>query len=130
MDESELDPWKLFLNAMRAPMTRDRYQTRVAKFFDFIGIRGKTLEQKARTFSKKAKNDTNWALSSILKFVYYQRERVDKKEISGATVRNYTKSIRLWYEVQLSSCQILTILHKVVSVKDTSYPHLPKISTL
>jgi hypothetical protein len=30
--DSELDPWMLFLNAMRAPMTRDRYQTRMAKF--------------------------------------------------------------------------------------------------
>jgi len=46
IEESELDPWKFFLNAMRSPMTRDRYQTRVAKFFDFIGIPGKTLECK------------------------------------------------------------------------------------
>src|SRR6187431_268965 len=53
----ELDPWNLFLNAMRAPMTRDRYQTRVAKFFDFIKIPGKTLEQRARTFAKKGKKD-------------------------------------------------------------------------
>ena len=29
--------------------------------------------------------------SLILKFVYFQRERVDKKEIIGATVRNYKK---------------------------------------
>jgi hypothetical protein len=42
IEESELEPWKLFLNAMRAPMTRDRYQTRVAKFLDFIGIQGRT----------------------------------------------------------------------------------------
>ena len=35
-EEMELDPWTLFLNAMRAPMTRDRYQTRVAKFFDTV----------------------------------------------------------------------------------------------
>jgi hypothetical protein len=49
VEKSQLDPWKLFLNAMRAtPMTRDRYQTRVAKFFDFIGIPGKTLEEKAQ----------------------------------------------------------------------------------
>ena len=48
---------------MRAPMTRDRYQTRVAKFFDFIGNRAKILEQKARTFANKGKNDSNWALS-------------------------------------------------------------------
>jgi hypothetical protein len=97
--ESEIDPWTLFLNAMRAPMTKDRYKTRIARFFNFIGIGGKTLEEKARTFANKGKNDTNWALSNILKFVYYQRERVDKKEISGATVRNYTKSIRLFCEM-------------------------------
>jgi len=59
VEESELDPWSLFLNAMRAPMTKDRYQTRVAKFFDFIGIPGKTLEQKARNFAKKGKSDTD-----------------------------------------------------------------------
>ena len=52
MEESELDSWILFLNAMRAPMTRDRYKTRVAKFFNFIRIPGITLEQKARTFAK------------------------------------------------------------------------------
>jgi hypothetical protein len=58
-EESELDPWILFLNAMRSPSTKDRYQTRVAKFFDFVGIRGKTLEQKARTFANKGKSDIN-----------------------------------------------------------------------
>jgi hypothetical protein len=99
LEESELDPWTLFLNAMRAPMTRDRYQTRVAKFLDFIGMRGRNLEQKATSFAKKGKENTNWALSNILKFVYFQRERVDKKEISGATVINYTKSIKLFCEM-------------------------------
>jgi hypothetical protein len=84
---------------MRAPMTRDRYQTRVAKFLDFVGMPGKTLEQKGRNFAKQGKNDTNWALSNILKFVYFQRERVDKKEITAATLRNYTKSIRLFCEM-------------------------------
>jgi len=49
-EESQLDPWTLFLNAMRAPMTRDRYKTRVAKFFNFVGIRGKTLEESQLPF--------------------------------------------------------------------------------
>ena len=37
----------MFIYAMKAPMTRNRYQTRVAKFFDFTGIPGTTLEEKA-----------------------------------------------------------------------------------
>jgi len=81
---------------MRAPMTRDRYQTRVAKFFDFIGIPGKTLVQQAKIFTSKGKRDTNWALGNILKFIYFQKERVDKKEITCATIQNYTKSIRFY----------------------------------
>jgi hypothetical protein len=35
---------------MKAPMTRDHYQTRVAKFFEFIGIPGPTIEERARNF--------------------------------------------------------------------------------
>jgi hypothetical protein len=68
---------------MRAPMTKDRYQTILAKFFGFVGLPWKSLEEWARTFVNKEINDSNWALSKILKFVYSQRERVDKKEISG-----------------------------------------------
>jgi hypothetical protein len=81
----ELDPWTLFLNAMRAPMTRDRYQTRVAKFFSFIGMPGKTVENQAKNFARKGKIDTNWAFANILKFVYFQKERVDNREISAFT---------------------------------------------
>lgn len=99
LEESEIDPWKLFLNAMRSPVTRDRYSTRVAKFFDFIEIPGRTLEQKAVNFARKGRNDAAWAFSAILKFIYYQRERVEKKEISGATVINYTKSIKLFCDM-------------------------------
>jgi hypothetical protein len=53
LEESELEPWKLCRNAMRSPVTRDRYSTRVAKFFDFIKIHRRTLEQKAVTFARK-----------------------------------------------------------------------------
>jgi hypothetical protein len=42
---------------MKAPMTRDRYKIRLAKFLDFIGIEGEaassSLEDKAGAFAKK-----------------------------------------------------------------------------
>ena len=128
--ESELDPWTLFLNSMRAPMTRDRYQTRVAKFFDFIKIPGKTLEHKARTFAKKGKKDTNWALSNILKFVYSQRERVDRKEISGATVINYTKSIKLFCEMADISIQWKKITRGLPRGKKYADDRIPTMQEL
>jgi len=86
---------------MKAPMTRDRYQTRLAKFLDFIGMVqcGTTLEGRARAFAKKGKEDSIWALNNILKFVQFQKDRADKKEITGATLRNYVKSIKLFCEM-------------------------------
>ena len=99
----ELDPWSLYIYAMKAPMTRDRYQTRLAKFLDFIGMlqgaSATNLEGRARAFAKKGKEDSIWALNNILKFVQFQKDRVDKKEITGATLRNYVKSIKLFCEM-------------------------------
>ena len=34
-----------------------------------------------------------------MKFVHFQKERVNRKEITGATVRNYVKSIKLFCEM-------------------------------
>jgi len=71
----------------------------MAKFLISLECQEKTLEQKARVFTNRGKIDTNWALAKILKFVYFQKERVAKKEITGATVQNYTKSIKLFCEM-------------------------------
>jgi hypothetical protein len=99
-ESTELDPWSLYIYAMKAPMTRDRYQTRLAKFLDFIGLEvGTTLEDRARVFAQKGKENSNWVLNNLLKFVQYQNNRVDRKEITGATVRNYVKSIKLFCEM-------------------------------
>ena len=35
-----MDPWSIFLYGMRAPMTREKYRGRLAKFFDFIVLTG------------------------------------------------------------------------------------------
>ena len=37
---STMDPWSIFLYGMKAPMTREKYRGRLAKFFDFIVLTG------------------------------------------------------------------------------------------
>jgi hypothetical protein len=60
---------------MKAPMTKDRYKTRVAKFFDFIGLNkeGRTVEEKARIFANRGKEDINWAFNNALKFIHAKK---------------------------------------------------------
>jgi hypothetical protein len=108
----QLDPWSLYIYAMKAPMTRDRYQTRLAKFLTFIGVAGKTLQEQSRAFGKKGKYDSIRALNGILKFVQFQKDRVDKKEISGPTACYLSSSsVKFWqFFENLSSLQVVLIL--------------------
>jgi hypothetical protein len=103
------DVWTLYQYAMKSPMTREKYQRRFIKFLDFLGKVGNdddhynddglTLPQKSNAFAQKAREDTTWAFQSILNFIQYQIDRASKKEITGATVRNYVKSIKLFCEM-------------------------------
>jgi hypothetical protein len=97
--ESDLNPWTLYLYAMKSPVTRDKYQKRLGKFFDFIRLEGAKTEDKSRVFVEIARKDGNWAFNNIIRFIQFQNSRVIQKEISGATVRNYVKSIKLFCDM-------------------------------
>jgi hypothetical protein len=46
----------MFLYEMKAPMTREKYRGRLAKFFDFISLTdSNTIEERAKAFSERGK---------------------------------------------------------------------------
>jgi len=94
------DPYSLFVFAMNAAQTREKYITRLDRFFRFINLQGNTIEERSRSFAEIAKKDNNkWVLNNVLGFLLIYKERVERKEISGATLRNYVKSIKLFCEM-------------------------------
>ena len=86
--------YSLFLYAMNSPVTRDRYTTRLRRFFAFIGIEG-NVEEQCRIFIEKSDMDNQFAFKSIVSFLQTQKARVDRKEITGSTIRNYLKAIEV-----------------------------------
>ena len=40
----------MFMYAIKSPLTRKKYEGRLAKFFNFIGIAGETLEGRCAAF--------------------------------------------------------------------------------
>jgi hypothetical protein len=52
--ESSPNPCTLYLYAMKSPVTRDKYQKRLGKFFDFLRLDdgGSTEEQKVGALLK------------------------------------------------------------------------------
>jgi hypothetical protein len=83
------DPYSIFKYAMNSPVTRDRYTTRLDRFFSFIRIEGTNIEERCTVFVQNARNDDGWAFRNIINFLQVQKERVDRKEITGSTIRNY-----------------------------------------
>jgi hypothetical protein len=70
---------------MKSPVTRDKYQKRLGKFFDFIRLEGVTIEDKSMIFVEIARKDGNWAFNNIIRFIQFQNSRIIRKEISGTT---------------------------------------------
>jgi integrase len=91
--------WRLFQHAIKSPLTRQKYQRRLSRFFEFAEIEGDSLQAKALSFFNKAATENAWAFNSILRFLEEQKARVNNREISGATVRNYVKAIKLFCEM-------------------------------
>ena len=94
-----IDPYSLFLHAMKSPVTKKKHSIRLEMFFDFIKIPGESLEERCLTFVNSGKDNVNWVFTNILKFVLFYKEKIDKKEISGATLINYLKAIKLFCEM-------------------------------
>jgi site-specific recombinase XerC len=96
----EQDIWSLYLYALKSPVTRERYQKRLEKFFDFLGLEDTTVEDKSKSFIRRiGQEDTQWVFNNLIKFMQFHLDRVNRKEITGATVRNYLKSIKLFCEM-------------------------------
>jgi hypothetical protein len=61
-----MDPWSLFLYGMKAQMTREKYRGRLAKFFDFTGLAGGTMEERPKIFAERVKKERDWVFVSVM----------------------------------------------------------------
>jgi hypothetical protein len=80
---------------LRAPDTRRQYPRRFQHFLDFLRIPG-TLEEQAKQFVLKARQNQMWAQESLMSFIDFQKERVRRGEISESTITNYYKATKLF----------------------------------
>ena len=88
--------------------SKRQYPKRLQNFFNFLKIEG-DIEQQALSFVKYYKhqdNDGEKLEGRLLAFAKYQKERVDKKEISPSTVPNYFKAIKLFCQANRLSKNI------------------------
>ena len=60
--------------ALRAPDTKRQYSRRFKFFLDFLKTQG-TIEEQAKQFVLKARDNPQWAQESLMSFIDIQKER-------------------------------------------------------
>ena len=98
----ESDPYDLFVYAINAEQTREKYVTRMKKFLEIIGIdkeKKLSIRERCVIFSEKARSEDGWLMNVIIQFLQYQKRRVSHREITASTLRNYVKVLKLFCEM-------------------------------
>lgn len=89
------EPFQQFLDGIPTATTRAHYKRFLKYFFDFLELGGDSIERNSEIFAEQAK-DTKLATSAVMKFIRYQKERIEKGEISANSISNYFKPIKLF----------------------------------
>jgi hypothetical protein len=100
-EDISLSPYAMFKFSVRSEITRKYYERRIRQFFDFIkfNLENKTnIEQRCNAFASKGALDNKWVIAQVINFLQFQRERVEKEDITAATLGNFVKSLKLLCE--------------------------------
>ncbi|MDQ6722651.1 MAG: hypothetical protein M3Z01_00065 [Thermoproteota archaeon] len=91
------------------------------------------MEIRCNIFAQKALSNSKWAFSKVIEFLQFQKERVEKQEISPATLRNFVKAIKLFCEmadIDISWKKITRGLPKTKRYADDRAPTLEEIQRI
>ena len=128
----ELTPYLMFRYAIKTEITRKYYERRLKKFFDFIEFETmeKDIEYRCNEFAEKSKENTNLALSYIIRFLQYQKERVENKEITSGTLKNFVKSLKVFCEMADISIPWKKITRGLPNARQSANDRAPTIEEI
>jgi hypothetical protein len=95
-----INAYSLFVFAIRTQITRDYYLGRLRSFFDFINLLPRSkIEKRCNHFASIASKDHDWIVCKLINFLQYQKSRVERQEITAATLYNFVKALKLFCEM-------------------------------
>ncbi len=93
--QHEINPITNFLFALKASESRRQYPKRFEVFLDFQHLEG-DFKSKVFAFYKKTIKNPQWLSNKLIEFIQFQKERVQKGEISESTIPYYFKAVKLF----------------------------------
>jgi integrase len=94
-----LSPVSDALMYINAEITKKHYRRRLEMFFEFLHLEGANIDEQGISFIKQAREDEDWAQLQIMRWMHYQKQRVDKKQLSASTLKNFYKPIKFFCQM-------------------------------
>lgn len=128
----EATPYQNFAYALKSKDVKRQYPAMLMRFLNFTNASGETIEEKCNSlynFSQKIENRK--ALESeLMRYIHFQQSRVDNKEISSGTLRNYLKAIKHFFTMNDILVNWDKIKKGIPSVNQTSNDRIPEIEEI
>lgn len=97
--EQDFDTYSLFV-FNKGQLRLEYYLRRLKGFFIYINLLpDESIIKRCDYFAKRGKEDSDRAFNNIVRFLQFQKERVEQEEIAGSTLKNFLKTIKLLCEV-------------------------------
>jgi hypothetical protein len=129
---NEATPFQNFIYALKSKDVKRQYPAMLLRFLNFTNASGETIEEKCISlydFCQKIENRR--ALESeLMRYIHFQQGRVDNKEISPGTLRNYMKAIKHFFTMNDILVNWDKIKKGMPSANQTSNDRIPEIEEI
>ncbi len=128
----EATPFQNFAYALKSKDVKRQYPAMLMRFLSFTNASGETIEEKCISLCDySGKIENRKALESeLMRYIHFQQSRVDSKEISPGTLRNYIKAIKHFFTMNDILVNWDKIKKGMPSVNQTSNDRIPEISEI
>jgi hypothetical protein len=115
--------------ALNSSEAKRQYPKRLKMLFDFLGLSG-SLEEQAKEFLDKARQNIQSSQDSIMKFLDYHKERVRCKELAADTLKKYYSAVKLFCEMNDLTLNWRRISKGLPRAKNSSNDRAPTLEKI
>jgi hypothetical protein len=111
-EEIPIDPYSLFILAIRSPVIMAKYLQRMGYFLDFLEMPKSddhgsiiSFENRINGFAQRARANVNWLTNSIVMYLHGHKQRVERRDY-----RVYLKKSHQAYQAILRCCLVQSVI--------------------
>ena len=125
-----VSPYTKFKMVLKSKEVQRQYPNLLERFLDFGSFEGLDVEEKTINFCEFFKSRPAEVEDLVIRFILFQKERIDRKEITPGTLRNYLKALKLFCKMNRINIFWDMISRSLPKVKQSANDRIPSLEEI